>query len=82
MVLHSVVTRTASETKTYSQTLLDRVEDATTAIINEQLKKACDVVRTEEEAIARLVSLLLERDTVDSDEILECFAKQDATRAA
>lgn len=29
-----------------------------------------------------IVSALLERDTVDSDEILECFAKQDVTRAA
>lgn len=66
----------------HSQTLLDRIEDATTAIINEQLKKACDVVSTEEEAIARLVSLLLERDTVDSHEILECFARQEVTRAA
>jgi cell division protease FtsH len=66
----------------HSQTLLDRIEDATTAIINEQLKKACDVVGTEEEAIARLVSLLLEHDTVDSDEILECFARHDVTRAA
>ena len=60
----------------------DRIEDATTEIINEQLKRACDVVRAEEEAIARLVSLLLERETVDSDEILECFAGQDVTQAA
>jgi cell division protease FtsH len=66
----------------HSQTLLDRIEDATTAIINTQLTKACDVVKTEEVAIARLVSLLLEHDTVDSDEILECFAGQVATRAA
>ena len=66
----------------HSQTLLDRIEDATTAIINEQLNRAFDVVRTEEDAIARLVGLLLERDTVDSDQILECFAKQDVTRAA
>jgi cell division protease FtsH len=66
----------------HSQTLLDRIEDATAAIITEQLKRACDVVRTEEKAIARLVSLLLERDTVDSAEILECFAKHDVPRAA
>ena len=66
----------------HSQTLLDRIEDATTAIINEQLNRACEVVRTEEEAIARLVSLLLEQDTVDSAEILECFGKQAVTRAA
>ncbi|CAN5735611.1 ATP-dependent zinc metalloprotease FtsH [soil metagenome] len=65
----------------HSQTLLDRIENATTAIITEQLKRACDVVRTEEEAIVRLVSLLLERDTADSAEILKCFAEQ-AVRAA
>jgi cell division protease FtsH len=66
----------------HSQTLLDRIEDATTAIINEQLQRACEVVRTEEDAIGRLVAMLLEHDTVDSAEILECFAKQDITRAA
>jgi cell division protease FtsH len=66
----------------HSQTLLDRIEDATSAIIDEQLKRACDVVKKEEEAIAQLVSLLLERDTVDSDEILECFGRQHVTRAA
>ena len=66
----------------HSQTLLDRIEDATTAIINGQLQRACEIVRTEEESIARLVAQLLERDTVDSDEILECFGKLDVTRAA
>ncbi len=66
----------------HSQTLLDRIEDATTAIITKQLKRACDVVTSDQESIARLVSLLLERDTVDSQEILECFAKQDGTKAA
>jgi len=66
----------------HSQTLLDRIEDATTEIINEQLNRACDIVRAEEEAIARLVSLLLEHETVDSAEILACFANQDVTQAA
>ncbi|MCM3900222.1 MAG: ATP-dependent zinc metalloprotease FtsH [Pyrinomonadaceae bacterium] len=66
----------------HSQTLLDRIEDATAEIINEQLNRACDVVRAEEGAIARLVSRLLEHETVDSDEILECFARQSVTEAA
>lgn len=61
----------------HSQTLLDRIEDATMAIINEQLKRACDVVSAEEEAIGRLVLLLLEQDTVDSGGILECFTRQE-----
>jgi cell division protease FtsH len=66
----------------HSQTLLDRIEDATTAIINEQLQRACEVVKTEEDSIGRLVALLLEHDTVDANEIRECFEKPDITRAA
>jgi cell division protease FtsH len=66
----------------HSQTLLDRIEDATNAIINAQLKRACDVVRSEEESITRLVSLLMEHDTLDAAEIVECFPKRDVTRAA
>ena len=71
----------ASDTP-HSQTLLDRIEDATTAIINEQLKRACEVVSAEEQSIARLVSLLLEQDTVDSAQIQKCFSEQNMTRAA
>ncbi len=66
----------------HSQTLLDRIEDATNAIINAQLKRACDVVRLEEESITRLVSLLMEHDTLDAAAIVECFPKRDVTRAA
>ena len=57
----------------HSQTLLDRVEDATNAIITAQLSRACDIVRTSEKGIGRLVEQLMERDTLDADEILECF---------
>jgi cell division protease FtsH len=66
----------------HSQTLLDRIEEATNAIIAEQMKRACDVVTNEEKGIARLVSVLLERETVDSDEILQCFGERDVPQAA
>jgi cell division protease FtsH len=64
-----------------SQALLDRVEEATSAIIDEQLKRACEVVKSCEQGIARLVELLMERDTLDADEIQHCF-KDENLRAA
>lgn len=66
----------------HSQTLLDRVEDATQTIINSQLQRACEVVKAEQESIARIVALLMERDTLAADEIQECFAKAPVTQAA
>lgn len=57
----------------HSQALLDRVEEATNAIIDEQLKRACEVVKSSEQGIGRLVELLMERDTLDADEIQDCF---------
>src|SRR2546426_7534626 len=36
----------------HSQSLLDRVEDATSNIINNQLQRACDVVRAKQAGIA------------------------------
>jgi cell division protease FtsH len=65
-----------------SQALLDRVEHATSDIINAQMKRACEVVDREREAIARLVEGLMERDTLDSDEINRCFGIAAAARAA
>jgi cell division protease FtsH len=56
-----------------SQGLLDRVEEAVNSIINTQLERACQVVGSERESIARLVERLLERDTVEATEIQECF---------
>jgi len=56
-----------------SQTLLDRIEEATNAIINTQLERACEVVQAQQDSIARLVALLLERDTIEADGIQECF---------
>ena len=64
---------TDSSNDLQSQNLLDRVEDATTDILNSQLERARDVVTTQQPSIARLVNLLLERDTVEADDIRSCF---------
>ena len=56
-----------------SQSLLDKVEEATTELINEQLERACAIVTAERESIGRLVEMLMERDTLDADEIASCF---------
>jgi len=65
----------------HSQHLLDRIEDATNDIINHQLERACEIVSAERESIGRLVELLMERDTLDAEEILGCF-KSKTARAA
>jgi cell division protease FtsH len=65
----------------HSQNLLDRIEDATNEIINQQLERACEVVNRERDSIGQLVGLLMERDTLDADEILSCF-RGDEVRAA
>jgi len=65
----------------HSQTLLDKVEDATNELINTQLERACAIVSAERESIGRLVELLMERDTLDAEEILGCF-KRETVRAA
>jgi cell division protease FtsH len=57
----------------HSQALLDRVEQATNEIINAQMQRACAVVDEKRECIARLVEGLMERDTLDSEEIQLCF---------
>jgi len=59
-----------------SQSLLDKVEEATTELINEQLERACAIVTAERESIGRLVELLMERDTLDADEIASCFKRE------
>lgn len=63
-----------------SQSLLDRVEEAVNNIINAQLAKACEVVTARQDSIARLVELLLEHDTVESDGIEQCFAGEQTTQ--
>ena len=65
-----------------SQALLDRVEHATNSIINEQLARACDMVDHRRNEIARLVEGLMERDTLDADEILACFCPVEELRVA
>ena len=65
----------------HSQSLLDKVEEATNELINEQLVRACAVVSAERESIGRLVELLMERDTLDAEEIAGCF-NRDIVRAA
>ena len=65
----------------HSQNLLDRIEEATNEIINEQLERACEVVTKETESINRLVELLMERDTLDAEEIAGCFPRSEARAA-
>jgi cell division protease FtsH len=65
----------------HSQSLLDKVEEATNELINAQLERACAIVTVERESIGRLVELLMERDTLDQDEIQGCF-KQPTIQAA
>jgi cell division protease FtsH len=57
----------------HSQALLDRIEHATGAIVDAQMKRACEVVDSRRAEIAHLVAGLMERDTLDADEIRESF---------
>jgi cell division protease FtsH len=66
----------------HSQALLDRVENATSDIINAQMKRALEVVDRERESIARLVEGLMERDTLEADEIRHCFGLNAIVKAA
>lgn len=65
-----------------SQNLLDRIEEATNELINAQLQRACAVVTAEKDSIGRLVELLMERDTLDAEEIANCFSNDPSARAA
>jgi cell division protease FtsH len=65
-----------------SQNLLDRIEEQTNDLINVQLERACAVVSAERESIGRLVEMLMERDTLDAEEILSCFSNSANVRAA
>src|SRR5437660_1143120 len=62
-----------SQNEYQSQSLLDRADDASNQIINAQLLRAREVVTSQQDSIARLVELLLERDTVEADDIRHCF---------
>lgn len=65
-----------------SQTLLDRVEHATSDIINAQMKRALEVVDKERESITRLVDGLMDRDTLEADEIQLAFGVMASSQAA
>src|SRR5437763_5040518 len=64
-----------------SPSLLNRADEATNEIISTQLERACEVVTTERDSIARLVELLLERDTVEAHEIQMCFSSAVGARS-
>jgi ATP-dependent Zn protease len=67
----------------HSQSLLDRVEHATNDIINAQMARACEIVEARREEIMRLTAGLMARDTLEADEIQECFGiEAAASRAA
>jgi len=66
----------------HSQTLLDRIEQSTGDIINAQMKRAYEIVDSRRAEIAKLVDSLMERDTLDADEILCCFNIEKAHPAA
>ncbi len=66
----------------HSQTLLDRVEHETNNIITAQLARACEIVAARRDEISLLVEGLMERDTLDSDEIKSCFSMAGARAAA
>ena len=66
----------------HSQSLLDRIEEATNELIATQLERACDIVKAERESIEQLVTMLMEHDTLDADQIRDCFAASQQVRAA
>jgi cell division protease FtsH len=71
-----------SEKQTESPSLLDRADEASNDIINAQLDRACEIVMRDRESIARLVELLLERDTVEAEDIKNCFEQSPVPVAA
>jgi cell division protease FtsH len=66
----------------HSQTLLDRIEEATNELMSAQLERACAIVDRDRESIGQLVELLMERDTLEADEILNCFKRTETVQAA
>jgi cell division protease FtsH len=64
-----------------SQALLDRVEEVTRRLLEEQLDRARRIVGERRAEIGNLVDALLERDTLDAGEIRACFPDDFAARA-
>jgi cell division protease FtsH len=65
-----------------SQSLLDRVEEATNSIVLTQLDRACAVVTAKQQSIGKLVALLMERETLEAEEIRRCFETDEVVQAA
>jgi len=57
-----------------SQALLDRVENAIGSLIAVQMDRACEIVEASRASIGVLVEGLMEKDTLDSEEIRLCFS--------
>ena len=70
------------DASTRSQALLDRVEEVTRRLLEEQLARARGIVAERRAEIAQLVEALLERDTLDGGEIAACFPGDAALRGA
>jgi cell division protease FtsH len=66
----------------HSQALLDRIERATSEIINFQMKRATDAVQENSAAILRLVDELMKHDTVEAADIRRCFTIDETVAAA
>jgi cell division protease FtsH len=56
-----------------SPATLDRIEAAASRLVNEQLARACAIVAERRAGIDKLVTQLLERDTLVGAEIVACF---------
>jgi cell division protease FtsH len=65
-----------------SQALLDRVEKATSEIVNFQMKRAADAVQEGRSSILLLVAELMKHDTVEAEKIRRCFGKEQTSVAA
>ena len=66
----------------HSQALLDRIEQATGEIINSQMNRARAIVAARRNEISTLVDGLMERDTLEADEIQKCFGFVKSKQAA
>ena len=66
----------------HSQAILDRVEEATRAILESQLARARELIRERRAEIGCLVDELLDKDTLDAAAILACFPADAAKKQA
>ncbi|MCC6554809.1 MAG: ATP-dependent zinc metalloprotease FtsH [Polyangiaceae bacterium] len=65
-----------------SPALVDRAGETARALVDAQLARAVRIVESRREEIEALVDALLERDTLDADEIAECFPADVRSRRA